>query len=190
MFVKQQLSEVLELYNFLSSNIILCRQKNIDRAATVGWGLVNKVSWHIEEGKKINSGIGLSYPPTNHVAWRAGTTILCRSWLYPPVRDLWIRLLKWCSTGEHGAKPMQGGTRGKQFLLELYCTIVESAVCLFKWKCVLHSCKCSIWACGDLYFQHLCWTFYKNGKNDSKKVTQHKFDKSLKHENFATDFFG
>ncbi len=24
--------------------------------------------------------------------WRASTTNLCRSWLHPPVRDLWIRL--------------------------------------------------------------------------------------------------
>ncbi len=36
---------------------------------------------------------GLSYRPANHVACRAGTTTLCRSWLYPPVRDLWIRHL-------------------------------------------------------------------------------------------------
>jgi hypothetical protein len=33
---------------------------------------------------KVNSGIGLSYRPASHVAW---------SWLHPPVRDLWIRLL-------------------------------------------------------------------------------------------------
>jgi hypothetical protein len=35
-------------------------------------------------GDKVNSGIGLSY-------WQANTTTLCRSQLYPPVRDLWIR---------------------------------------------------------------------------------------------------
>jgi hypothetical protein len=26
------------------------------------------------------------------MGWRVGTTTLCRSWLYPPVMDLWIRL--------------------------------------------------------------------------------------------------
>ena len=43
-------------------------------------------------GDKVNSYIRLSYRPANHVAWHAGTTTLCRSWLYPPVRSLWIRL--------------------------------------------------------------------------------------------------
>ncbi len=43
-------------------------------------------------GDKVNSGTGLSYWPASHVAWCAGTTTVCRSWLYPPVRDLWIRL--------------------------------------------------------------------------------------------------
>ncbi len=28
----------------------------------------------------------------SHEAWRAGTTTLCRSWIYPLVKDLWIRL--------------------------------------------------------------------------------------------------
>jgi len=37
---------------------------------------------------KVNSGISLSYRPASHVTWRAGTTTLCRIWLYPPVRDL------------------------------------------------------------------------------------------------------
>ncbi len=36
-------------------------------------------------GDKVNSGIALSY-------WQANTTTLCRSKLYPHVRDLWIRL--------------------------------------------------------------------------------------------------
>jgi hypothetical protein len=35
-------------------------------------------------GDKVNSGIGLSYRPSSHDFI---------SWLYPPVRDLWIRLL-------------------------------------------------------------------------------------------------
>ncbi len=35
-------------------------------------------------GDKVNSGIRLSYRPTNHVAWCAGKTTFCRSWLYPP----------------------------------------------------------------------------------------------------------
>ncbi len=43
-------------------------------------------------GDKVNSGIGLLYRPNSHVACGAGTTTLCRSWLYPPVRDLWIQL--------------------------------------------------------------------------------------------------
>ncbi len=29
------------------------------------------------------------------MGWRAGTTTLCQSWLYPPVIDLWIRLLEY-----------------------------------------------------------------------------------------------
>ncbi len=33
---------------------------------------------------KVNSGIGLSYRPASHEAWRTGTTTLCRSWLYLP----------------------------------------------------------------------------------------------------------
>ncbi len=41
-------------------------------------------------GVKVNSGIRLSYWPASHVVWRAGTTTLCRNWLYPTVRDLWI----------------------------------------------------------------------------------------------------
>ncbi len=36
----------------------------------------------------IGSGMGLSYCPASHVAWRAGMTILYRrSALFPPVRD-------------------------------------------------------------------------------------------------------
>ncbi len=41
-------------------------------------------------GDKVNSGIGLSYNIASHVALRAGTTTLYRSWLYSPVRDLWF----------------------------------------------------------------------------------------------------
>ncbi len=44
-------------------------------------------------GDKVNSGIGMSYGQLAHVAWRAGTTTLCRSWPYLPSQDLWIRLL-------------------------------------------------------------------------------------------------
>ncbi len=36
------------------------------------------------QGDKVNHG------PPAHVAWRSGTTTLCRSWLY--LQDLWIRL--------------------------------------------------------------------------------------------------
>ncbi len=43
-------------------------------------------------GDKVNSGIGLSYRYDRLHSWRACTTTLCRSWLYLPVRDLWIRL--------------------------------------------------------------------------------------------------
>ncbi len=43
-------------------------------------------------GDKVNSGKGLSYWPTSHVAWQAGTTAPCLSWLSPPVRDQWIWL--------------------------------------------------------------------------------------------------
>ncbi len=32
----------------------------------------------------VNTIIGLSYRPANHVAWRAATTTLSRTWLYPP----------------------------------------------------------------------------------------------------------
>ncbi len=37
--------------------------------------------------------IELSYRHSRLHGWRVGTTTLCRSWLYPPVRDLWIQLL-------------------------------------------------------------------------------------------------
>ncbi len=47
-------------------------------------------------GDKVNSGIGLSYRSASHVAWRTGSTALCRSWLYTPVRDLSIRLTSPC----------------------------------------------------------------------------------------------
>jgi len=42
---------------------------------------------------KVNFGIGLSYRRARQHGWRASTATLCRSWLYPPVRDLWIWLL-------------------------------------------------------------------------------------------------
>ncbi len=44
-------------------------------------------------GDKVNSGTGLSYRPGQPCspACRYDSPI-CRSWLYPPVRDLWIRL--------------------------------------------------------------------------------------------------
>ncbi len=52
-------------------------------------------SW---QGDKINPGIGLSYRHPRLHGWRVGTTTLCRSWLYPSIRDLWnnieIRLLE------------------------------------------------------------------------------------------------
>jgi hypothetical protein len=36
-------------------------------------------------GDKVDSGIGLSYTgPPAYVSWRAGTTTLCHSRLYPP----------------------------------------------------------------------------------------------------------
>ncbi len=60
---------------------------------------INPVTEFIDPGlgNKVNFCIGFSYRPASHVAWRAGTTIPCRSWLYPPVMDIWIRLL-------HGTK--------------------------------------------------------------------------------------
>jgi hypothetical protein len=42
-------------------------------------------------GDEVYSGVGLSYRHARLHSWRVGTTTLCRSWLYPPVRDLWIR---------------------------------------------------------------------------------------------------
>ncbi len=42
---------------------------------------------------KVNSGIGLSYRSASPCSWRAGTTTLFRSWLYPPFRYLWNWLL-------------------------------------------------------------------------------------------------
>ncbi len=37
---------------------------------------------------KVASGKGFSYRPARlHIGWRAGRTALCRSQLYPPVRD-------------------------------------------------------------------------------------------------------
>jgi hypothetical protein len=37
-------------------------------------------------------------------------------------------------------------------------------------------------------FNTFVGTFSKNGKNDSKKIAQHNFDKFLKQEIFASDF--
>ncbi len=42
------------------------------------------------QGDKVNSGKGCRTGPT--IAWRAGTTTLCRSWHFPS-QDLWNRLL-------------------------------------------------------------------------------------------------
>ncbi len=36
---------------------------------------------------KVDFGIGLSYRPSGYIGWRACTTTLCHSRLYPPVRD-------------------------------------------------------------------------------------------------------
>ncbi len=59
-----------------------------------GGPLVHSVAVFIDlrQEDKVNSCIGLSYWPASHVAWSAGTTTLCRRWLYPPRWDLWIRL--------------------------------------------------------------------------------------------------
>ncbi len=46
-------------------------------------------------GDKVNSGLVLLYLPASHVAWRAGTTALCWSWLYPSVRDLLYEFSYW-----------------------------------------------------------------------------------------------
>jgi hypothetical protein len=35
-------------------------------------------------GDKVNSGKGCRTGPPSYMGWRAGTTTLCRSWLYPP----------------------------------------------------------------------------------------------------------
>ncbi len=62
--------------------------------------------WHNDQGhniqgtlcsrgatsKNFRSGTHRSGTHQPCIPWGAGTTILCRSWLYPPVRDLWIRL--------------------------------------------------------------------------------------------------
>jgi hypothetical protein len=62
-------------------------------------------------GDKVNSGIGLSHQHARLHDWRAGTKTICRSWLYPPVRDLWI-WLQGCkyiavtpATSNRGKKP-------------------------------------------------------------------------------------
>ncbi len=34
--------------------------------------------------------LGFRTSPTAYVAWRAGTTILCQIWLYPPSQGLWF----------------------------------------------------------------------------------------------------
>ncbi len=46
--------------------------------------LRSRIHRSLTGGDQVNSGLGLSYRPANHVAWHAGTTALCRSWLYPP----------------------------------------------------------------------------------------------------------
>jgi hypothetical protein len=67
--------------------------------AVVTDNLTSRMSWNpVAEfinpwlGDKVNFGIGLSYRHARLHGWRAGTTTLFRSWLYPPVRDLWLRL--------------------------------------------------------------------------------------------------
>jgi len=55
-------------------------------------------------GDKVNSDNGLSYRPAVHAAWRAGMTILCRSWLHPQARDLWIRLQTCSNLGSGSQK--------------------------------------------------------------------------------------
>ncbi len=49
-------------------------------------------------GDKVNPGLGLSYRHARLHGWRAGRSTLCRSWLYPPVRVLWIRQLDCSNT--------------------------------------------------------------------------------------------
>jgi hypothetical protein len=46
-------------------------------------------------GDIVDSGTGLSYRPASlfSLAWRAGTTTICRSQLYSPNQGLWIWLL-------------------------------------------------------------------------------------------------
>ncbi len=39
----------------------------------------------VDSGKGCRTG-----PPAANVAWRSGTTTLCRSWLYPQSQGLWI----------------------------------------------------------------------------------------------------
>ncbi len=56
---------------------------------SAGAGMVCPVAEFIDPwlGDKVNSGIGLSYRHARLQGWRAVTTTLCLSWLYPPVRD-------------------------------------------------------------------------------------------------------
>ncbi len=67
-------SESFDLGGRRTYNFANCCQDLYKKAATLGL-----------LGDKANSDIGLSYRPASHVAWRAGTTTLCRSWLYPPL---------------------------------------------------------------------------------------------------------
>ncbi len=46
-------------------------------------------------GDKVNCGIGLSHRPARLHGLAGRHDNLCRSWLYPPVMDLWIRLQSW-----------------------------------------------------------------------------------------------
>jgi hypothetical protein len=77
---------------FISSHYVLHSKYVVLRLTVQRWvsiGKVRKTSsrMHFIDpwlGDKVNSGTGLSYRPANHVAWRAGTKTLRRSWLCPP----------------------------------------------------------------------------------------------------------
>ncbi len=61
-------------------------------------------------GDKVNSGIGLSYRPSSHVAWHADTTSLCWSWLLQSGTSQGS-LLKDQSTWIWGQSPWLGGMK-------------------------------------------------------------------------------
>ncbi len=81
-------------WSHVSRKISVCTVICLNTENSRSCALPNPVAEFIDPwlGDKVNSGMGLSYRHSKLHGWWAGTRNLCRSWLYSPVTDLWIRL--------------------------------------------------------------------------------------------------